>query len=334
VSYARHPSEAVAGWEIAFGIMGEHLRPVGPWITNHEASNFDIVPTAGAGWAIATLAAVAAGGLLARRRGERGASMLALVALIANALALFATARATGVIAPYVVRWWRGVAALAYFSIAWSLFVGHRSAWLRGAVTGGAIIAMTSTAAIALVEMPATLPLPSFSTAVRELSAPTADALDPDLRYLVQGVDRHSLQAATSGMFLALTERGFKVFTNRMPNAALTHGAWRLATRSEVDAVISVVAIPELDGGWRPPSGARVVASWDPLSPAQRVRVRTLAGRIRRATGTDASQEMVVDSPYLRSLAVKQGANERDVADLARLQHRGDGFVVFVSPAH
>ena len=41
-SFIRHPTEAAAGWTTAFGVLGEHLRPMGTWIAGHETSTLGI----------------------------------------------------------------------------------------------------------------------------------------------------------------------------------------------------------------------------------------------------------------------------------------------------
>lgn len=334
VAYIRHPPEPAAGWSRAFGTMGEQLRPFGPWITGHESTGPGLEQTASTIWADATIAMVAAAALWANKRGAKQAARLAIVALIAIAIAVAATARVTGIFAPYVLRWWRGVAALTYLSIAWSLLFGLGRRRIHAVTQGVAVTGMLAVAVVELFALPAPLPFAPVSTAIGAVARPTASALDRDRRYLVRSVDRRTLSAPTSGLFLALATRGFHVFSDRGPDALLTYGSWRLASPDQVDAVITMVAIPEIDAGWHAPANSRVVATFDPLTTEQRARVRALDEQIRAEVGANASERLVADSNHARSAFVDDGANRKDVDELGRLQAVGDGFVVFVSPTH
>ncbi len=177
------------------------------------------------------------------------------------------------------------------------------------------------------------VPFGSVSEAIGVVVSPTAAALDRDHRYLVRSIDRRTVSAPTSGRFFALSIRGFHVFSDRGPDAVLTYGSWRLASPDQVDAIITMVAIPEVAAGWHPPAGSRVVATWDPLTNEQRARARTLDTRIRAAMGARAPTRLVVDSDYARSALVDDGADRREVDELGGLQAHGDGFFVYVSPS-
>jgi hypothetical protein len=333
-TYIRHPPEPAAGWSRALGTMGEQLRPFGPWVSGHETTGPGLEQTASTIWAGATIAMVAAAGLWAKKRGAKQAAQLAIVTLIAVVIAVAATARVTGIFAPYVLRWWRGVAALSYLSIAWSLLLGLGRRWIHTVAKGAAVAGMLAVAVIELSALPAPLPFGPVSAAIGAVARPTAAALDRDRRYLVRSVDRRSLSAPTSGLFFALTTRGFHVFSDRGPDAPLTYGSWRLASPDQVDAVITMVAIPEIDAGWHAPADSRVVATFDPLSTGQRTLVRTLDARIHSEVGAKTSERLLVDSDRARSALVDDGADRKDVDELGRLQAIGDGFVVVVSPTH
>ncbi|HEV7524669.1 MAG TPA: hypothetical protein VGP92_06870 [Acidimicrobiia bacterium] len=333
ITYVRHPPEPTAGWATALGTMGEQLRPLGPWVSGRETTGGGVERTASTVWALATIAAVAAAGLWARRRGATHAARLALVALVGVAIAVVATARVTGIFAPYVLRWWRGVAALSYLSIAWSLLFGAGTRRIRSVAMAAAGTGMVAMAAVALFELPAPVPFPTVSAAIGGVLSPTAAALDRDHRYLVRSIDRRSVSAPTSGLIFALSTRGFHVFSDRGPDAVLTYGSWRLASPDQVDAVITMVAMPEIDAGWHPSAGARVVATWDPLTTKQRARVRVLEARIRAAAGARAPTRLLLDSGYARTAMVDAGADRSEVDELGALQAPGDGFVVYVSPS-
>jgi hypothetical protein len=334
VTYVRNPPEPAVGWTIAFGTMGQELRPLGPWLAGGETTIFGLVRTGSTIWAIVTIGSVAIAGWWATKRGEKDAGRLAVVALVAIGVSLVATARVTGLFASYVLRWWHGVAAVAYLSIAWSVLCGlGRRRWVTATAETAALVGLIAVVVLQLVALPIALPVPSVSKAIGPLAQPTAAALDGEKRYLVRAVDDRSLAAPASGMILALTTRGYRVFGEWSRNAVLTYGSRRVARPDQVDGIVTVVEISEFDAGWQVPAGGRVVATFDPLTRRQRDRFRSLDARIRRALGPKAQGRLPVDSPYQRYVLVADGAHQRDVDDLARLQAIGDGYVVVLSPA-
>jgi hypothetical protein len=333
VSFIRHPSEAAAGWTTAIGTMGEQLRPIGPWIGGHETTAFGTVRTASTIWAVATVALVIATGWWARKRGANDAAHLAAMVLTAVVIAVIATDRVTGLFVPYVLRWWWGVAALAYLSIAWSLLfgAGRRSISLlaeRAARAGMAVVVV-----VLLLQLPAAAPEASVSTATGAVTQSTASALKRDRRYLVRGVDRSTLADPGGGLLLALTARGYHVFSDRTPQGTLTYGSWRVASPDDVDAIVTMVAMPDVGTDWQPPPHSRVVATYDPLTPRQRDHSDRLVARIRKAVGTHAPPLLLLGAREERDRLVREGAKRVDVDALAELQAAGEGFVVFVSPA-
>jgi hypothetical protein len=264
LSFIRHPSEAAAGWTTAVGTMGSELRPWGPWITGHETNALGTVRTGSTIWAFATIAAVMAAAWWANKRGARQAVRLAVVVLVAIAIAVIATDRVTGLFAPYVLRWWRGVAALAYLSIAWSLLFGLGTRTIavlaeRVALAGVAVVVVLS-----LLQLPVTAPEAPVSTATGAVTPSTAAALRHDRRYLVRGVESGTLADPGSGLLLALASRGYQVFSDRSPQATLTYGSWRVANADEVDAIVTMVARRDVTAGWQAPPHSRVVATFDP----------------------------------------------------------------------
>jgi hypothetical protein len=264
VSFVRHPSEAAAGWTTAVGTMGSELRPFGPWISGHETTALGTVRTGSTIWAFATIAAVIAAAWWARKRGARDAVGLAVVVLLAIAIAVIATDRVTGLFAPYVLRWWRGVAALAYLSIAWSLLfgLGKRSiAVLAERVT---LVGIAAVVVLSLFQLPVEAPEALVSTATGAVTPSTAAALHHDRRYLVRGVESGTLADPGSGLLLALASRGYHVFSDRSPQAALTYGSWRVANAGDVDAIVTMVSVRDVAAGWQAPPHSRVVATFDP----------------------------------------------------------------------
>jgi hypothetical protein len=322
--------EPTAGWENAFGTMGNHLRPLGPWITDDEQTRFGLERTTSTWWAWASIAAAAGLGVAAARRGARVAGQLAAVALLAVGLAVVATARVTSLLLPYVIGYWRPVVALTYLSIAWSSIeiIGTRRARTAGAVAG--IGALSVVAILAVVHAPANPPLRPVSDAIGAVGPSTASALVRDHRYLVQGLDPATLNGGRTGLQLYLETRGYHVFHDHEPLGALMFGAHRLARTDAVDGRIIMAAVPALATGWQRPAGARIVASWDPLSPRARARADRLETAIRTAIRARPDELLGLDAPEQRRRAVLAGARRSDVEELGRLQHAGQAYRVFL----
>jgi hypothetical protein len=329
--YARS-DEPTVGWAAAFGTMGIQLRPTGPWVRDDEQNAVGFERQGSTGVALATLAATAGLGALAYRRGHRVAGHLAIVALSAVGLALVSTARVTGVLLPYVIGFWRPIAAITYLSVTVSvlMLVAHREAWR--VTTAVALVVLAALGVAAVADGPATPPVPTLSRAIGAVGPATEAALRPDVRYLVVGQDPATLNGGVAGLALYLETRGAHVFLEREPLAALRFGTWRVATPEQVRGRIILVAGSALRAGWQAPVGARPVAHFDPLGRAERARALRLETRVRRDTGSDADAFLPLDARAQRDLAVRRGARRADVEALGRLQRRGDAYRVYVTP--
>jgi hypothetical protein len=330
--YATQRAEPSAGWDTAVGTMGTQLRPAGPWVTGDEQSAIGFERHGSAWIAVVTLAVTAGLGALAWSRGRRLAGVLALVALLAIGLSLLATARVTGPVLPYVIAFWRPVVALTYLSIAWSVVALVERQVVRRGSDAIALLVLAAFAIVAVIDAPAAPPVDAVSRAVGALGPSTAAALQHRGRYLVKGQDPATLDAGRDGLALYLEERGYHVFHQRAPLAALQFGSFRLASRRSVDGVIVLASTGALQIGWRPPAGAQVVARYDPLTPRRRAQAERLDARIRYATHADVHALIPLDARAQRDLAVRQGASRRDVEALGRLQRAGQSYLVYLAP--
>jgi hypothetical protein len=108
--------------------------------------------------------------------------------------------------------------------------------------------------------MPARLPFEDVSSGLGAVAGPVVEALDPDGEYLVRGVDSATFGASIHGLFLELERRGVEVRSDRLPDADLAYGEWRLADPDEVDGIIFIITQADLEDGVEPPRGSRVLA--------------------------------------------------------------------------
>jgi len=334
IDYVRDPGQASLGWAAGVGVMGRQLAPNGPWLGGSELSALGFLATSGAWPALLLLLAVAVLAGIAWLRGERAPAALATVVLVGVALGTVATANITGAPASYLVRWWWALAALAFVSIAWSVLVlvapafhrVGRPVYVVGCVAVGALALFA-----VLDTLPVRLPNAEQSPSTRRISAELARRLDRRLTYTFTAVDGVHLGEVPTGVMVALMLDGRRVYA--LPKLALRVGDWRVRPPSRTDRTLIMVNADDEDRGWTPPPGARVVASDDPLSPAERRRARESARRIRQALGASAPAGPIVPAtPFGRTLLVEQGARRADVERLARAQARGDAFTVYLVP--
>ncbi|MEY2422882.1 MAG: hypothetical protein QOI95_2949 [Acidimicrobiaceae bacterium] len=333
LSYSQDPVERSVGWNAAFGAMGLELRPNGAWVTGHDTGGLGFLISSSAWPGIITLGAVVASGLFAWRRGHGDAARLALLSFVATGLAVVATSRVTGIFVPYVVHWWWAVAAIAMLSIVWCMVAELKAPNARHAVSLVGLAGLVVTTAVMLRDLPPPVPGERLSRMVEAVGPPTAAALDHEHRYLVRGIDPSTWGSAPNGLYFDLYRRGFDVFVDPDEFSSLRHGTWRQATPREVDAMVMVIDLPDVESGaWQPPPGSRLVASFDPLAPAERARARELEASIRASLGSNAppGRISVGASDFLSMKA--QGVSRQSLEELNALQQLGDAYVVYVTP--
>ncbi|HEX6475974.1 MAG TPA: hypothetical protein VF005_01770, partial [Acidimicrobiales bacterium] len=277
------------GWKTAFGVMGKQLAPPGPWLTGSEVNKFGFAATAAAWPAVlVTLGAVGAG-VFAWRRGARDAARLAGTAVVMAVLALAATAKVTGILAPYLVRWWWVTALVLWLAMGWCVAealqvtrVGPEAGAPAPSPRGlgrltfaGALASVMGTVALTAATVraaaPAPPPLAQGSTTIAHLAPSSARAVGPNGPDLLRWEDPASLSGIGPGMFTALHLAGVDVVAP--PALATGVGSWRTAPPLQYRGVITGVGVPDPTMGSPaapPPPGSRLVASYDPLSSPER----------------------------------------------------------------
>jgi len=171
-----------------------------------------------------------------------------------------------------------------------------------------------------------------FSDAIARLGPSTAAHLQHDQRYLLTFVDSENSGAMGEGLFLDLAERGRHVrFESELSRLV---GSWRTARRTQVDAVVIVIAGGDLQRGWRPPPGARRISAYDPLTPRERIRSQRLERQARDTLGLNApSGALPLLSAFGRKQLVDNGVHQHVVDELRQLHQRGDAYSVYLEPA-
>ncbi len=340
-----------AGWTTGLGVMGKQLAPPGPWLTGRDTNQFGFAATAALWPGTLLILAAAGAGSLAWWRRAFDAARLALVAVALSALGIVATARITGILATYLVRWWWVVALMLWLAIGWCLgqalglvppergptvpAPGRQRSAVLARPAGVAAVAGTVTLVVATLVAALSAPLPGAdsSEAVAHLAPTTARALDHKTTDLVQWIDPVTLSATGFGVYTELRREGFDVVVSA--KLAFGFGSERTAARASVHDVVTVVAMPDRGSPLEQPSGARLVASYDPLTASERAESMRLAHRIRSAMGSRAplGPLVVPRTRHGQDQLVAGGASRRDVERLAQLQAQGTPYVVFLAPA-
>jgi hypothetical protein len=341
------------GWKTAFGVMGEQLTPPGPWLIGGDVNKFGFAAPA-AGWpAVLVILGAVGAGVFAWRRGARDAARLAGTAVVMAVLALAATAKVTGILAPYLVRWWWVAALVLWLAIGWCVAGAlgvtssgpeagaptpgprglGRLAFVAGLATATGTVALT--AATVSAAAPAPLPLAQGSTTIAHLAPDTAGAVGRSGPDLLRWMDPETLSGIGPGMFTALQLAGIDVVAP--PALATGVGSWRTAPPLRYRGVITGVGVPDPtmpSQAPTPPPDSRLVASYDPLSPRERQEAVTLQRRIRAAIGPRApvGALVVLPIPYSEEQLVDSGAPRSDVERLKALQARGSPYFVYFTP--
>ena len=273
IAYFRNPSEPALGLRYGFGLMGREL-PLA-WVRGNDVGALGFVVPASTRPSLALLAAALVMGVIAWRRGTPPAMHLAVLVVSGAIVGVFASARITGVAGDYLLRWWWVLGALLWCSLAWSVwraFPAARRAAVAPRLAPVALVAIAVlAAAVSWDAAGGRVPQRPFSTAVGRLSAPTRARLARDRHYLVRWIDTRDLGAAGVGLYLSLAEHGYDVKVERA--FARPFGSWRASAPGAVDATITLVSGDDLGAGGAP-TGAELVARYDPLGPRDRDRAR------------------------------------------------------------
>ena len=334
----RDPGQAATGWVKALGVAGTELGPVPAWLRGNDTRGFGLVVSSRVWPAILVLLLGIGLAVLTAKRypaplGRAIATLMAGTA-VGSVLAVVATARVSGALLPYLVRWWWPLAMLTYVAVAWGLVelavpvvAPVLQRWIgRGALAAGAV----ATVAVGVVGLPAGLPLAPSSTAVAHLVGPTARSLDHHQRYFMVSIESLSLGATGVGMFAALEERGYRVYVDPMFRQAISDR--RVLDERNADATLLVVAGEDEAAGWTPPAGARLVASYEPLPATTRREERALQARFRALLDDQApSGPLVVTLPAAAQLE-RRGVDPTDVLRLAEIQRLPDSYRIYLVP--
>jgi len=344
VSYFRHPSTPAVGFHQGIRQWGEEFSLPGPWLTGHDTGFLGFVAYRSPVVGLLLVAATLVLGVVAWRLGKPSAGRFAVLTSVAALVGIDAIANITDTVADYLVRWAWVLAASLWMSILWSLWavlvhVWHPAERRRPLVAGG----VTLGAAVLLVTLlpgawHSHVPEVQASDAVKSLAAQSRPALDPHTHYLVRWTDGPLTGGVGSGVAAMLTVKGLHVGID--PVAGPGMGKFRVLPAKDADALVVVYDLGNAGPGWKPLPGARRIAHYEPITPAQLRELHqldaTISADVSKRTGLTPA-ELATPAGALRlqanrAVLEKQGFDKARFTRLAALRALGSPYAVYVLP--
>lgn len=280
---------------------------------------------------VAVLAVWVAAAVLAWRR--RHAVLLRLHALVGVALVLgvFSMSRIFGKVWYYLMLWSWGTLGLLCLAVVWTVLDALDDERARRAVVGAGV-AVSVVAAGLLARTAADLdpPAPQLSAVLADVVPDTADALDPDARYLVTWDDGFYIGSQGYGLVNDLERLGFDVGVPNTWRVPVTQH--RVYAPEQVDLEIKL-AVGVFVERWRAVPAAREVGFSDPRTDEQRDEYdglrRTVADDLR-AAGLDDLVPLLDGNLFGASLDERLPDDARE--GIERMLELGSPGAVFLMP--
>jgi hypothetical protein len=330
-AWARHDREGFIPRDVVLDQWGRHFGAPAPWMGADGrlsgVPGFDPDPAL-ALRALAVVSLAAAAGVWAwRRRRPEPAWFIAYVVTLVAASAL-GLSRIEAPFFPYLALWTWSVAALVWVAAAWAVASALRADRGRRAVTIGATIVATGAKVLAtVVAATAEGPFAAEGEVVESLSAQARDELERGPTYRLRTLDP-GWHLVGTGLMADLRERGYDVRMSPRLGALKPHEQVDDRTAVPTLTVLTVTGTtPE-----SPPAGARLVASRDTLSAAERAELDARARGVRTSAGLACTAELDLRTRGAVELAVAQGAEPDDAARVAALQRAGARTEVWLAP--
>ena len=312
--------DRVTGWSDGARLVQPQLTLPAPWFTGHEARNAFDGGSIDAGWHVPwALFLLIAALVVALRRGDRQSTRLCVLALSFIDGAFIAAARIIGQPIDYIVRWLWLVGVVTWLAIAWTAIRAFAAAPKRRRIVTWAAAAVFGALAVALVVSMSTTGIVNPNNDQRSLRM-LARSARPALKTLDEPVlietpaDLQSGTIASGILALALHEGVDARLPKGLENVV---GSDHVITSEKVGSRITV-ATNDTVGQYANDPAYRVLASYDPLTPAERHErdvLRYEAG-VAGASGPDGQREWIRNHP-------------KEIARLQSFDKRGLRIAIF-----
>ena len=316
-------------------VLLTQLNPVGNWLWGSEHVVASPVPglalLAGWLWSVG----------VAWRTRRRVLSRLNVVIATLLVTALYWAMRLDSVRLLYLVQWFWAITALLVLSVGWTVWTTLRTSGIGDDLRSRRPLAQLAFAALGLlvalnivtftIQAAGTEPSElRYSDTLAALSGPTADGLDPEMRYHLQWVDPNDLGGSGFGLLLELDSQGFDLGVPWPWSAAVE--PHRVGDPADADRFLTVVTGDQNIGVARTLEGVEELAWHDHRDDAQRARYRELDLRARReleAAGRPDLAEAIDRTIWI-------ALNERELPDdayrtLTEMLEMGQATAVFAS---
>lgn len=349
LAYFTSPTDDPAAGLSRLGtVLGLELGPLAPWLgidepTDRASQILDVTVW----WALPLLAGLAAAVVVGWRRRQPAVLALAATSLTAVVAGTLAATRITGITYAYLLRYWWAIAMVGWMAVAvaawWARPAGLVAWWQRlprRVALGAAVAIVALPAAVAVVRVAPGQPTEPNRTAIAALAPEVLAGLEPGTAYAVlpwgQSWGEH-LAAVVN----LLDANGYPVATH--PYFVTEYGEHMVFGSAGVPSRFAgrvIVANNEGIAEWEAQPGVRVLARWDPLTPAERTEMTTLVERVA-SEFTRAGRPDLADATRRgalgRSLAIDggvlpPGVDPAAVERIAVLEERGIPVVVFLDP--
>jgi len=339
--------EPAAGWSNAAGVIARELGGVGPWLGGAERGNSvdgGLVTGPLVSLLIPLSAFVGALALASARRAS-SAVRFQIVVATATLVGLVSVVRITGPVYAYLVRWLWVLALLWWLSIFWSLwsalFAGDRRE--RRVVTWPAArtAAVVGVVAIALVVVARTAertasgidrigrPDGEWYVTLDEIVDDVVERTPRDGPVLVRAVGSNNGSIADA-LRLQLDRNDFPVLVDQ--GQVHKYGRPRSAVFHSPELVMTVATGSALTGPYDGSFGT-VIASWDPLEPAERAFADMLEDRLADQLSLVGRNDLVTalrTGGSLDEARALDGVQQDVLAAVEQYRRQGDPVTVYL----
>lgn len=337
--------DSPAGFGTAFHVAADQLRfPSAPWLGRSELAGLDgALLGSGLAALIVPILSMAGSLWLAVRMRVLAALRLQLV-VIATALGgLIATARVTGPLFDWVVRWWWVIASLWWLSIVWVLWsvLSQRitTQSMQRIATG--LLAVVAT----VVTLAATGPISSATSSTPPPSPSTGIVLDGFLQQTLDALQGSGpLLVVTTGsvrgdygdaLRLQLERAGIQVVAE---SNMISHlGPQRSESNRAPVGTLWIVSADQITQFKADPS-MKFLGGWDPLTQDERnqffIDQSLLQDQLIAAGRVDLAEALTNGSGGVDTVAKTLDGVDPTLLDrVEALRRKGDPVAVFLGPA-
>ena len=337
--------DSPAGFGTAFHVAADQLRfPSAPWLGRSELAGLDgALLGSGLAALVVPILSMAGSLWLAVRMRVLAALRLQLV-VIATALGgLIATARVTGPLFDWVVRWWWVIASLWWLSIVWVLWsvLSQRitTQSMQRIATGllavvATVVTLAATGPITSATSSTPPPSPSTGIVLDGFLQPTLDALQGSGPLLV--VTTGSVRGDYGdALRLQLERAGIQVVAE---SNMISHlGPQRSESNRTPVGTLWIVSADQITQFKADPS-MKFLGGWDPLTQDQRdqffIDQSLLQDQLIAAGRVDLAEALTNGSGGVDTEAkTLDGVDPTLVDRVEALRRKGDPVAVFLGPA-